>query len=118
MDFVTPDLHGLHMLFELLHLERMFLQLLLYYQDNIFHFENKTVLIDNFGGFTGQEYVILEQIFLQAKDCCLTLTADPEEERLFAPTLQHFYRLQTSTFLARCNRKMRTVRSIAFHYQP
>ena len=58
------------------------------------YFENKTVLIDNFGGFTGQEYVILEQIFLQAKDCYLTLTADPEEERLFAPTLQHFYRLQ------------------------
>lgn len=57
-------------------------------------FEGKTVLIDNFGGFTGQEYAILEQIFLQAEDCAIALTADAEEERLFAPTLQHLHRLQ------------------------
>ncbi len=58
------------------------------------YFAGKTVLIDNFGGFTGQEYAILEKIFLQAEDCALTLLADREEEQLFAPTLQHLYRLE------------------------
>lgn len=60
-------------------------------------FEKKTVLIDHFGGFTGQEYAVLEQIFLQAQDCALTLTADQQEPTLFAPTLQHLARLQRLT---------------------
>ena len=58
------------------------------------YFENKLVLIDNFGGFTAQEYQVLEYMFLQASDCALTLTADTNEQRLFAPTLQHLSRLE------------------------
>ncbi|MBQ6947551.1 MAG: hypothetical protein IJN42_05835, partial [Clostridia bacterium] len=58
------------------------------------YFNDKTVLIDNFGGFTAQEYAVLEQIFLQAENCALTLLADPEEPQLFAPTLAHLSRLE------------------------
>ncbi len=57
------------------------------------YFENKVVLIDHFAGFTQQEYAILEQIFLQADDVSLTLTADKDEPSLFAPTLRHYRRL-------------------------
>ncbi len=38
------------------------------------YFENKTVYIDSFKNFTGQQYKIIERILSQAKDviCCLT----------------------------------------------
>ncbi len=57
------------------------------------YFENRLVLIDHFGGFTEQEYAILEHIFLQADSVALTLTADEQEKNLFAPTLRHLQRL-------------------------
>ncbi len=60
-------------------------------------FEGATVLIDNFGGFTAQEYAILESIFLQAEHCALALTADRGEVGLFAPTLHHLERLKRLT---------------------
>lgn len=57
------------------------------------YFENRVVLVDHFGGFTEQEYAILECIFLQAESVALTLTADESEAGLFAPTLSHLRRL-------------------------
>lgn len=58
------------------------------------YFEGKTVLIDQFGGFTEQEYAILERIFLQARDVSISLLADADDKLLFAPTLSHLNRLQ------------------------
>lgn len=41
-------------------------------------FEGKTVFIDSFKGFTGQQYKILEQIFTQSDDVYISLTNDPD----------------------------------------
>ena len=40
------------------------------------YFENKTVFIDSFKGFTGSQYKILERIFSQAKDVYVYFTND------------------------------------------
>lgn len=42
------------------------------------YFEGKTVFIDSFKGFTGQQYKILERIFSSAKNVYISLTNDPE----------------------------------------
>ncbi len=42
------------------------------------YFENKTVFLDSFKGFTGQQYTIIKQIFSQAKDVYISFTEDPE----------------------------------------
>lgn len=44
-------------------------------------FEGKTVFIDSFKGFTGQQYKIIDRIIAQAEDCFVSLTNDPENPR-------------------------------------
>lgn len=41
------------------------------------YFDNKTVFIDSFKGFTGQQYKILDRIFAQAENVTVSLTDDP-----------------------------------------
>ena len=41
------------------------------------YFEGKTVFLDAFKGFTGQQYKIIERIFAQAEDVIISLTNDP-----------------------------------------
>ncbi len=41
-------------------------------------FKDKTVFIDSFKGFTGQQYKIIERIFSQAEDIYISITNDPE----------------------------------------
>ena len=47
------------------------------------YFEGKTVFIDSFKGFSGQQYKILERIMSQAKDVTVTLTDNNEDKREF-----------------------------------
>lgn len=47
------------------------------------YFENKTVFIDSFKGFSGQQYKILERIISQAGSVTVTLTDNPEDTRAF-----------------------------------
>lgn len=47
------------------------------------YFENKTVFIDSFKGFSGQQYKTLERIISQAKSVTVTLTDNPEDTRAF-----------------------------------
>ena len=42
------------------------------------YFENKTVFLDSFKGFTGAQFKILERIISQAKDVYISLTNDTE----------------------------------------
>ncbi len=42
------------------------------------YFAGKTVFLDSFKGFTGQQYKIMEQIFTQAENVYVSLTNDPE----------------------------------------
>ncbi len=54
----------------------------LYYAlENYKYFENKTVFIDSFKGFSGQQYKILERIMSQAKDVTVTFTDNPTDTR-------------------------------------
>lgn len=56
----------------------------LYYAlENYRYFENKTVFIDSFKGFSGQQYKILERIISQAKSVIVTLTDNPVDTRDF-----------------------------------
>ena len=41
-------------------------------------FKGKTVFIDSFKGFTGQQYKIIERILCQAEDVYISITNDPE----------------------------------------
>ncbi|MBQ6885206.1 MAG: PD-(D/E)XK nuclease family protein [Clostridia bacterium] len=45
------------------------------------YFENKTVFIDSFKGFSGQQYKILERIISQAKSVTVTLVDNPDDTR-------------------------------------
>lgn len=47
------------------------------------YFEGKTVFIDSFKGFTGQQYRILERIFSQTSDIVVCLTDAKENNRPF-----------------------------------
>ncbi len=47
------------------------------------YFENKTVFIDSFKGFSGQQYKILEKIISQAASVTVTLTDNPTDMREF-----------------------------------
>ncbi len=47
------------------------------------YFENKTVFIDSFKSFSGQQYMILERIISQAKNVTITLIDDPQDTREF-----------------------------------
>lgn len=42
------------------------------------YFKDKTVFLDSFKGFTGQQYKIIERIIVGAKDVYISLTNDPE----------------------------------------
>ncbi len=54
----------------------------LYYAlENYKYFENKTVFIDSFKSFSGQQYKILERIISQAQSVTVTLTDHPEDIR-------------------------------------
>ena len=45
---------------------------------NFEFFKGKTVFIDSFKGFTGQQYKIIERILCQAEDVYISITNDPE----------------------------------------
>lgn len=47
---------------------------------NFEFFKGKTVFLDSFKGFTGQQYKIIERILSQADDICVSLTNDPDIE--------------------------------------
>ncbi len=54
----------------------------LYYAlQNYKYFENKTVFIDSFKGFSGQQYKIIERILSQAKNVIITLTDNVDDTR-------------------------------------
>ncbi len=56
----------------------------LYYAlENYKYFENKTVFIDSFKSFSGQQYKIIERILSQAKSVTVTLTDNPNDTRAF-----------------------------------
>lgn len=56
----------------------------LYYAlENHRYFENKTVFIDSFKSFSGQQYKILERILSQAKSVTITLADNPQDTREF-----------------------------------
>ncbi len=56
----------------------------LYYALNTYkYFEGKTVFIDSFKSFSGQQYKILEQIISQAASVTVTLTDNPQDTRQF-----------------------------------
>ena len=46
--------------------------------ENCRFFENKTVFLDSFKGFTGQQFRIIDRILSQADDVIVSLTNDPE----------------------------------------
>ena len=46
--------------------------------ENTKYFENKTVFLDSFKGFTGQQFKIIERIFSQTKDIYVGLTDNPD----------------------------------------
>lgn len=54
---------------------------LYYVLENYKYFENKTVFIDSFKSFSGQQYKILERILSQAKSVTVTLTDNPKDTR-------------------------------------
>lgn len=56
---------------------------LYYVLENYRYFENKTVFIDSFKGFSGQQYKILERIISQAASVTVTLTDNPADNRAF-----------------------------------
>lgn len=45
------------------------------------YFDGKTVLIDSFRGFTGQETAVISQIMAQAQECVITLCSDGERAK-------------------------------------
>lgn len=45
--------------------------------ENFRLFENKTVILDSFKGFTGQQFKIIDRILAQADDVVVSLTNDP-----------------------------------------
>lgn len=45
--------------------------------ENFRFFENKTVILDSFKGFTGQQFKIIDRILAQADDVVVSLTNDP-----------------------------------------
>ncbi len=47
-------------------------------------FENKTVFIDSFKGFTGQQFKILDRIISQAKDVYISITDDADDKKEFS----------------------------------
>lgn len=47
------------------------------------YFENKTVFIDSFKGFTGQQYKLLERIINQAESVYIAFTNNPENTKNF-----------------------------------
>ncbi len=56
----------------------------LYYAlENHRYFENKTVFIDSFKSFSGQQYKIIERIMQQAKNVTVTFTDNPQERSEF-----------------------------------
>ncbi len=56
----------------------------LYYALNTYkYFEGKTVFIDSFKSFSGQQYKILEQIISQAVSVTVTLTDNPQDTRQY-----------------------------------
>lgn len=46
--------------------------------ENSDYFENKTVFLDSFKGFTGQQFRIMERIFAKAENVYISLTDNPE----------------------------------------
>ena len=46
--------------------------------ENCRFFHNKTVILDSFKGFTGQQFKIIDRILAQADDVIVSLTNDPE----------------------------------------
>lgn len=56
----------------------------LYFKLSAFeYFRGKTVFIDSFKGFTGQQYKLLERIISQADNVYVTLTNNPENQKDF-----------------------------------
>ena len=49
--------------------------------ENYKFFSNKTVFIDSFKGFTGQQFRIIDRIFSQAEDVYVSLTNNPSNNR-------------------------------------
>ncbi|MBE6728248.1 MAG: hypothetical protein E7562_06355 [Ruminococcaceae bacterium] len=47
------------------------------------YFEGKTVFVDSFNGFTGQQYRIFERIFAQAKDVIICMTDAVDNKKPF-----------------------------------
>lgn len=56
---------------------------LYYVLENYKYFENKTVFIDSFKSFSGQQYKVLERIISQADSVTITLTDNPVDMREF-----------------------------------
>lgn len=54
-------------------------------------FEGKTVILDSFKGFTGQQYKIIERIISQADDIYVCLTNNPDNKKEF----NLFYNIRT-----------------------
>lgn len=54
-----------------------------YALQNYHYFENKTVFIDSFKSFSGQQYKIIEMILSQAKNVYITLTDNVGDNRQF-----------------------------------
>lgn len=59
-------------------------------------FEGKTVFLDGFHGYTGQELELLRDIMRQCEDCTITLCLDPKADPngLFAPSFETRRRLE------------------------
>ena len=51
--------------------------------ENFPYFKNKTVIIDSFKGFTGQQYKIIDRILLGAKDVYISITNNPNMNKEF-----------------------------------
>lgn len=56
---------------------------LYYVLENYRYFDGKTVFVDSFKGFSGQQYKILERIISQAESVTVTLTDNPYDNRDF-----------------------------------
>lgn len=52
--------------------------------ENSNYFENKTVFIDSFKGFTGQQFKIMERIFAKAEDIYISLTDNPSLKKEYS----------------------------------
>lgn len=48
------------------------------------YFKNKTVFLDSFKGFTGQQFRIMERIFQKAEDVYISLTDNPEQTKEYS----------------------------------